>query len=442
MEKNNPKITRAWCFYDWANSVYSLVIISTIFPIYYGAVTKGPDNSEMVSFLGFEVNSSVLFSYSISAAYLVIAFLNPILTAVADYSGRKKLFLQIFCYIGSLSCAGLFFFTRETFTVSMLLFMLAAMGWTGSIVFYNSYLPDIATEDRFDHLSARGFALGYIGSVLLLVVNLAMVLQPALFGIDPANGSLAPRISFLATGIWWFAFAHYTFYYLPKYAHTKPRQGHWLLNGFHELRKVWGQVRKLAMLKRFLLSFFFYNMGVQTVMYVAALFGDKEIQFSGAKDGKLIATILILQLVAIPGAYGFAALSRAIGNIKTLAVAVFLWIGICIAAYFVYTEYPFYMLAACVGLLMGGIQSLSRSTYSKLIPAGTQDTASFFSFYDITEKLAIVLGTFSYGAIAQATGSMRNSVLALMAFFVIGWICLMTIRELKPTKSEQPVLVN
>jgi UMF1 family MFS transporter len=272
----------------------------------------------------------------------------------------------------------------------------------------------------------------------LLVVNLALVLQPALFGLDPANDSLPPRISFLATGIWWFAFAQYTFYYLPKYTHVKARDGKWLMHGFNELQKVWAQVRQLVMLKRFLLSFFFYSMGVQTVMYVAALFGDKEIQL---ESGKLIATILILQLVAIPGAYGFAALSQVIGNIKTLTVAVFFWVCICIGAYFVYTEYPFYILAACVGLVMGGIQSLSRSTYSKLIPADTKETASFFSFYDITEKVAIVLGTFAYGAIAQATGSMRNSVLVLVVFFIVGWICLMTIKEKKTSPQEKPILV-
>jgi UMF1 family MFS transporter len=224
---------------------------------------------------------------------------------------------------------------------------------------------------------------------------------------------------------------------LPKYAHTKPREGNWLLNGFKELKKVFDQVRRLAMLKRFLLSFFFYNMGVQTVMYVAAIFGDKEIKL---ESGKLIVTILILQLVAIPGAYGFAALSRSIGNIKTLAVAVFFWIGICVGAYFIYTEYPFYILAGGVGLVMGGIQSLSRSTYSKLIPADTKDTASFFSFYDITEKLAIVLGTFAYGVITQITGSMRNSVLALMVFFILGFICLMSIKEKKASNQGKTVL--
>lgn len=438
MEKNNAKITRAWCFYDWANSVYSLVIISTIFPIYYGAVAGGYQGTGMVRFLGFEVDSSVLFSYCISAAYLLIALVNPVLTAIADYSGRKKLFLQVFCYIGALSCAGLFFFTRETFTISMFLFMLAAMGWTGSIVFYNSYLPDIATEDRFDQLSAKGFALGYVGSVLLLVFNLALVLQPAWFGLDPANTSLPPRISFLATGIWWLGFAQYTFYYLPKYAYSKPRQGHWLLNGFKELKTVFGQVRRLGMLKRFLMAFFFYSMGVQTVMYLATIFGDKELKLEASK---LIATILILQLVAIAGAYGFAALSRRIGNIQTLALAVLFWVGICIGAYFVYTEYAFYALAACVGLVMGGIQSLSRSTYSKFIPADTRDTASFFSFYDLTEKMGIVLGTFAYGAIAQLTGSMRNSILVLMSFFIIGFFFLMLVRGKKVSKRHNIVPV-
>jgi UMF1 family MFS transporter len=434
MEKNDPKITRAWCFYDWANSVYSLVIISTIFPIYYGAVAKEIDSTDMVTFLGVRLHSTVLFSYSYAFSYLVIALLSPLLTAIADYSGRKKLFLQLFCYLGSLSCAGLFFFSAATFTQSMFLFMLAAMGWTGSIVFYNSYLPDIATEDQFDRLSARGFSMGYIGSVLLLIFNLALVLQPAFFGLDPANTSLPARIAFLTTGLWWLGFAHVTFYFLPKYTRSKPKEGSWLLNGFKELQKVFGQVKQMALLKRFLLSFFLYSMGVQTVMAVATLFGDKELHL---ESGKLIITILILQLVAIAGAYGFARISESIGNIKTLSIAVLVWIGICIGAYFVYTEYSFYLLAAVVGLVMGGIQSLSRSTYSKLIPAHTKDTASFFSFFDITEKLAIVLGTVSYGAIAQVTGSMRNSVLALMIFFILGFICLLTIKEQKAENQEK-----
>lgn len=433
MQKNNPTVTRAWCVYDWANSVYSLVIISTIFPIYYSAVSRDPETeSTLVNFFGIELQSAVLFSYAVSGSFLLIVLMNPFLTAIADYSGRKKLFMQLFCYIGSISCASLFFFTRDTFSLSVVLFMLASIGFTGSIVFYNAYLPEIATEDQYDKLSARGFAMGYIGSVLLLIFNLAMILQPGWFGIAADNTSLPPRIAFLTTGIWWFAFAQYTFYHLPNNIHRKEPQGSWILNGVKELKKVLHQVKGLRMLKRYLLAYFFFNMGVQTVMYVATLFGIEVLKLP---SDNLIITILIIQLVAIAGAYGFAALSARYGNIQALMIAVVVWIGICIAAYFTTTAFEFYVLAAVVGSVMGGIQSLSRSTYSKLIPATTKDHASYFSFYDITEKVSIMLGTLAYGAIAQATGSMRYSILALIVFFVLGLLFLSTI---KGKKSLQP----
>jgi MFS transporter, UMF1 family len=430
MEKNNPTVTRAWCFYDWANSVYSLVIISTIFPIYYSAISENPDGSSWVDFLGFRLESSVLFSYAISGSFLMIAAISPFLTAIADYSGRKKLFLQLFCYLGSLSCAGLFFFTRDTFSFSMILFIMASIGFSGSIVFYNAYLPEIATEDQYDRLSAKGFSMGYIGSVLLLVFNLAMIMKPEWFGIAPDNKSLPPRIAFLTTGLWWFGFAHYTFYHLPGNVYKRKPQGSWILNGFKELQKVLEQVKQLPMLKRFLLAYFFYNMGVQTVMYVATLFGIEELKLPSEA---LIITILIIQLVAIAGAYTFAVLSGKYGNISALIIAVLVWIGICIAAYFIRGQYDFYVLAAVVGSVMGGIQSLSRSTYSKLIPASTVDHASYFSFYDVTEKVSIVLGTLAYGAIAQATGSMRYSVLALIVFFTLGLIFLFMVKGKRST---------
>lgn len=433
MEKNNPTVTRAWCIYDWANSVYSLVITSTIFPIYYSAVAKNADGSSIVNFFGFNLESSVLFSYAISGAFLIIASMSPLLTAIADYSGRKKLFMQLFCYLGSLSCAGLYFFTRETFTISVILFVLASIGFSGSIVFYNSYLPEIATEDQYDRLSAKGFSMGYFGSVLLLIFNLAMIMKPAIFGIAPENTSLPPRIAFLTTGIWWFGFAQYTFYHLPGNVYHRRPQGSWILNGFKELNKVLNQVKQLPMLKRYLLAYFFYNMGVQTVMYVATIFG---IEVLNLPDEALIITILIIQLVAIGGAYAFAILSGKYGNIRALIVAVIIWIGICIGAYFIRGEFDFYVLAAIVGSVMGGIQSLSRSTYSKLIPATTQDHASYFSFYDVTEKVSIVLGTLAYGAIAQVTGSMRNSILALIVFFALGLIFLFMV---KGKKSMEPL---
>ena len=433
MEKNNPTVTRAWCFYDWANSVYSLVITSTIFPIYFSAVSRKPDGTSIVDFLGFQLDSSVLFTYAISSAFLIIAFLSPFLTAIADYSGRKKLFLQLFCYLGSLACAGLYFFTKETFDISVVLFVLATIGFSGSIVFYNAYLPEIATEDQYDRLSARGFSMGYIGSVILLIFNLMMIMKPQWFGIAADNTSLPPRIAFLTTGIWWFVFAQYTFYHLPGNVYQRKPKGSWILNGFKELKRVLDQVVELPLLKRFLLAYFFYNMGVQTVMYLAAIFGEVELRLPSEV---LIITILIIQLVAIAGAYAFARLSGKYGNIRALMVAVAIWIGICVGAYFTYGELQFYALAAVVGSVMGGIQSLSRSTYSKLIPASTIDHASYFSFYDVTEKVSIVLGTLAYCMIAQFTCSMRNSILALITFFALGLLFLFLIRGKKSLEPQ------
>ncbi|WP_162052563.1 MFS transporter [Pontibacter pamirensis] len=433
MEKNNPTVTRAWCFYDWANSVYSLVITSTIFPIYFSAVARNPDGTDVVNFLGFELGSSVLFTYAISAAFLIIAALSPFLTAIADYSGKKKLFMQLFCYLGAASCAGLYFFTRETFTFSVILFVLATIGFSGSIVFYNAYLPEIATEDQYDRLSARGFSMGYIGSVLLLVFNLAMIMMPQWFGIAADNTSLPPRIAFLTTGIWWFGFAQYSFYHLPGNVYQRKPKGNWILNGFKELKHVLDQVKGLPLMKRFLLAYFFYNMGVQTVMYLAAIFGEVELRLPSEV---LILTILIIQLLAVAGAYTFSKLSAKYGNIQALIFAVIIWIGICVGAYFTYSEFQFYALAAVVGSVMGGIQSLSRSTYSKLIPAATIDHAAFFSFYDVTEKVSIVLGTLAYGMIAYYTGSMRNSILALITFFVLGLLFLFLVRGKKSLEPQ------
>ncbi|WP_242693026.1 MFS transporter [Sabulibacter ruber] len=427
--KNDPKVMRAWCFYDWANSVYSLVITTAIFPIYYVAITKNT-NGGIVDFFGFEIPASVLYSYALTGAFLTIAFLSPILTAIADYGGNKKSFMRFFCYMGSLACMGLFFFTEQTFSVSVLLFMIAAIGFSGSIVFYNAYLPEIATEDQFDKLSARGFSLGYIGSMILLILSLALVLFPEVVGIE--DSGLPARISFLMTGLWWFGFSQYSFAYLPNNPGTNKTKGNYLLNGFKELGKVFQMLKELPLLKRFLLAFFFYNMGVQTVMYVASLFGSKELNLP---DESLITVLLIIQAVAIGGAFFFAWLSGKVGNAMALVWAVLVWVGITIGAYFVTTGNQYYVLAFVVGAVMGGVQSLSRSTYSKLLPQ-TKDHASFFSFYDICDKVGLALGTLSFGVTEQIFGSMRNSILTLLVFFVIGLFALLSLRthKLKPAE--------
>ncbi len=414
MELNNPKVIRAWCIYDWANSVYNLVITSTIFPVYYNSVTSA-NGTDIVLFFGFSLPNTVLYSYSLSFSFLVVAALQPLLSGVADYSGKKKFFMQVFTWIGAMSSVGLFFFDGSNIEYGIICSAMASVGYSGALVFYNSFLPEIASYDKYDRVSAKGFSYGYIGSVLLLIVNLFMIQKPGWFGLP--EGSMAAKISFVTVGIWWVSFAQITFAYMPNSAMKGKISRKYLLNGYREIRKVWNSLVQLRDLKRYLRSFFFYNMGVQTVMYMAASFGSKALELTA---GKLILTVLIINIVAVPGSFLFAKISEQKGNKYSIATMIFIWIAICIAAYLVRNEYQFYGLAFTVGMVMGGIQSLSRATYSKLIPSNTDDHASYFSFYNVTYNVSTVIGTFAFGFIEQISGSMRNSALALGGFFIIG----------------------
>jgi UMF1 family MFS transporter len=426
MEKNNPRIINAWCMYDWANSVHALVIVSSIFPVYFTATALSASGTPETDFFGFSIKSSVLFSYTVSISFLITALLVPLCTAIADFTGKKRGFIKFFCYLGAISCMLLFFFTKQTLSVSVIVFALSLIGWSGSIVFYDSYLPDIATEENFDQYSARGFAMGYFGSVLLLLFNLSMVLFPGLYGIT--DKSLPARISFFTVGVWWILFAQIPFKYLPVGQKTRKKTGNWIFAGFIGLKKVYQQLQEQPYLAKFLTAFFMYTMGLRTVMYVATIFGATELKLP---PQSLIITVLLIQLVGIAGSFLFAWLSTQIGNIYALMIGVFIWIGICMGAYYTTEAGEFYILACTVGMVMGGLQALSRATYAKLIPDNTPDSASYFSFYDVTEKLAIVLGTFIYGFVDQWTGSMRNSILALLVIFVFGLILLSRIPSQK-----------
>ncbi len=414
----SKKVIRGWAMYDWANSVYNLVITTTFFPIYFTAVTKKQFGGEIVPFLGRKFINSSLYDYSLAVAYLFIALLYPVLTSIADTRGNKKAFMQFFCYLGAAGCSLLYFFNGANLWLGILCFMMAAMGYVGSLVFYNAFLPEIAAPEDRDRVSAKGFSYGYIGSVILQMIGFILVLTIT------GNPFLAPRITFLLVGIWWASFAQITFSVLPETKSTGPISSRVIAEGFSEMKKVYREIKKLPILKKFLRGFFFYSMGVQTVMLAATLFGSKLLQLA---DTKLIITIVIIQLVAIPGAVWMSRLSEKFGNLRVLIGMVLFWILICFAAYFTARfkeeggnpEIGFYLLAIAVGIVMGGIQSLSRSTYSKLMPE-TKDTASYFSYYDFTEKVAIVIGMFSFGLIEEITGSMKNSVLSLILFFVIG----------------------
>lgn len=423
MQTAPKKVVNAWAMYDWANSSYNLVITSTIFPAYFEAVAV--DNRDIsktaVTFLGRQFENTALYNYALAFAMLVVAFISPLLSSIADYKGNKKNFLNFFLTMGSLACASMFFFDRDTLALGIAAIIIACVGFWGSQVFYNSFLPEIAAPEDRDRISAKGFAYGYVGSVLLQVICFVFVLMHEKFGITEGKGS---QISFLLVGIWWWGFGQYSLRRLPNPvpAGTGDLKHHVLSKGYKELQKVWGQLKEIPSLKRFLSAFFFYNMGVQTVMLVAALYGKSELEIPTTN---LIVAILIIQLIAIPGAFTISWLSSKIGNIKTLMTLVVLWICLCVVAYFLPVGgiFEFYTLGAAVGFIMGGIQSLSRSTYSKLMPV-TKDTTSFFSFYDVTEKIAAVVGIFSFGFITELTGSQRSSVLALATFFIIGLLLL------------------
>lgn len=419
MQTASKKVINGWAMYDWANSVYNLVITTTFFPIYFTALTNAAPFNGEVRIFGRTFVNTALYNYALATAYLAVAFTLPILSSIADYRGNKKKFMQFFCTIGAVACSGLYFFDSTHLPLGIVCMMLAAYGFYASLVFYNSYLPEIAAETDRDRVSAKGFAMGYIGSVLMQLVGFVLVLYrkhiPFL-----ENDADAVRLTFLLVGIWWLAFAQIPFARLPKGTPAATNGHNFITGGFIELKKVWQQLIHLPVLKRFLAGFFFYNMGVQTVMLAATNFGSKVLQLPSTN---LIITVVLIQLVAIIGAFLMSQLSSRFGNLPVLISVVIFWIFVCIAGYYMKTALHFYLLACAVGLVMGGIQSLSRSTYAKLMP-NTKDTASFFSFYDLSEKIAIVVGLFTFGYIEEYTGSMRNSVLALIIFFVLGLVFL------------------
>tara|TARA_A100001011_G_C14322331_1_gene851472 strand:- start:14572 stop:15888 length:1317 start_codon:yes stop_codon:yes gene_type:complete len=425
LKKGSTKLINAWAFYDWANSVYSLVISSAIFPIYYGAIFS---DINTINILGYQIKNTAVISFLTAIAFLLIAILSPILSGIADYIGNKKKFMKIFVYLGSLSCIGLYWFELETIYLGLIFYFLALIGLWSSLVFYNSYLPDIAYPEQQDRASARGFSFGYVGSVILLLANLTMIMLPDLFGIEGSEADAAikaMKYSFVSVGIWWALFSQYSFYFLPKSNHKSKITKDILLNGYRKLKSVFIQLKNLSRLKRFLPAFFLYSMALQTVLLVAAYFGEEEIAWvdSNQKTIGLIVSILLIQIVAIFGAILTARASERYGNIRVLIAINIIWVILCIVAYNIKTPFQFYSIAGLVGMVMGGLQSLSRSTYSKLLP-NTLDTTSFFSFYDVTEKIGIVIGMVCFGLVDQISGSMRNGILFFILFFVLGALML------------------
>ena len=448
----DKKLIGAWAFYDWANSVYSLVISTAVFPLFYSAITEG----KTVVFLGMKWDhADTLYSYALSFSFLVVAFMSPILSAIADYTGNKLKFMKFFCWLGGLSVMSMYFFEDlNTAWIGIVCTILASIGFWSSIVFYNSYLPEVAHPEQQDAISAKGFIYGYIGSIILLIFCLAMILAPDIFGFDLsisdtilANGSEAEinnalenaknaaslkamRISFVMVGLWWIGFAQITFKKLPNNSFNRKPEKDFIWKGFKELKKVWIELKEYPTLKNFLIAFFLLSVGVQTIILLATIFGSIEL---GLGTTNLIVTVLLIQFVAILGAYVFSKVSKKYGNFKAIKITLVIWILVCLAAFMLEKELPnveyyFYALGGLLGLVLGAIQSLTRSTYSKLLPK-TQENATYFSFYDVTEKIAIVLGTFVFGFLIYLTGSMQWSVLSLGLFFIASLVVLSSLKS-------------
>lgn len=410
---SDSKTQWGWAMYDWANSSYSLVISTAIFPIYYAAVMDGAGKMNF-PFFGGDISTTAAYTFVVAAAFLTISLITPYLSALSEISGKKKSFMRVFIYCGSMACAGMFFFTESIMWWGLLSPYLASLCFSGSLVFYNSYLPEIAKIEDQDSLSARGFALGYLGSSLVLIASLVFIQNPDWLGISDV--ALVTRLSFVFVGIWWLCWGEFALYRLPQGVSIliEKNKGY-VRESYLRLFLVFKEFNKINGLNRFLLGFFFASAGVQTVILIASLFGTKVL---GLDSSSLILTILLIQFVAILGSWLFAKLSETYGNIRSLILASALWVVICVLAFFVNSELQFYLLGASVGLVMGGLQSLCRSTFSKMLPL-EDEHVTYFSFFDIAEKLATVLGMVAVGWVETVTGDLRLSPLVLSVFFLI-----------------------
>ena len=433
LPKGSKKLIGAWTLYDWANSVYSLVISTAIFPIYYSEYIFA--NSDSILLFNMDINKDTVISLVSATSFMIVAFLSPLLSGIADYLGNKKTFMKFFVYMGSFSCIGLYWFELETIQVSLILYILALIGLWGSLVFYNSYLPDITYPEQTNIVSAKGFTMGYIGSVILLIINLIMITYYEQFNLS--SEVQAMKYSFVLVGLWWLLFSQYSFYHLPRGNKGVKLPKNIIWNGFRELKGVYKIIRSSKKFTRFLTAFFVFSFSLQTIIFIASYFGVTEIEWSSSSEHwwlqqttGLIISIILIQIIAIVGAILFTKAAEKFGNILVLAIAIASWSIICGYAYFITTPIQFYLIAGFVGFLMGGTQTIARATYSLFIPE-SKDTTSFFSFYDVTEKIGIVIGMVLYGLLAQITGNIRFSVLIFMFFFLLGAILLVRVPKVK-----------
>jgi UMF1 family MFS transporter len=426
--KNDRREVFGWVVYDWANSGFSTTVVAALFGEYLTRLAQAAvgENGVIYSFGPVLVTAKSLAPFTVGVSVFLQVFLLPILGAFGDYSSLKKRLMMLFCYAGVGATCLLFFLTAGRHLLGALIFIAANVCFGASIVYYNSFLPDITTEDQRDRVSSRGFAWGYLGGGLLLALNLLFVFTAGRFGISTG---MAVRLSLLSAGIWWGGFALITFRRLKSRPALRPLPANqsFLTIGFTELRSTFSMLRRLRQTLRYLIGYLFYNDGIQTVISVSGVFLGQELFAARGLETPpsfLLGVLLVVQFLAFFGALGFERLARALGTKHAIIVSLIGWAGIVIYAYgFLHTITQAWILAVLIAIVLGGSQALSRSLFSQMIPRGRE--ASFFGLYEISERGTSWLGPIVFAEVVAYTGSYRQAILSLIAFFVIGTVILL-----------------
>jgi len=428
LEKNNPREVFGWKMYDWANSAFSTTIVGALFGPYLTEITQRVvgENGTVLSLGPFgEITSKSYFPTCVSVAVFLQIFLLPILGSIADYSNLKKKMMALFCYIAVAATCLMYFVDGRLYWLGGLLFIVANLGFGAAVVFYNGFLNDITTEDQRDKVSSRGFAYGYLGGGLLLALNFLLVKSAPRLGMDPF---MAVRLSFLSAGLWWGGFGLISFATLRTRAAEKslPAGKTYLTIGFSELGRTFRELARLRHTLKYLIGYLFFNDGIQTVISMASVFMAQELFTArGLKTDQsfLLLIFLMVQFVAIFGALFFERLAYAINTKNAIMVSLVLWAAVVIYGYgFLQTTNQAWFMAAVIAIVLGGSQALSRSLFSRMIPAGRE--ASFFGIYEVSERGTSWMGPLVFGAVVAATNSYRQALLSLIIFFVVGAIVL------------------
>ncbi len=409
------RVVNSWAMYDWANSAFAVIILTAVYPVYYRALVTNAGRSPE--------DATAYWAYTNSASLLVIALVGPVLGAAADLAGGKMRMLKITLALGVLGSASLAFLGSETFVIGSLLFALANLGFTAGNIFYEALLPHIARPGDLDRVSARGYALGYLGGGLLLVFNVLWLYRPQWFGLP--DREIALRACFISTALWWFIFA------LPLFRNIAEPGGREMarlsagvvIDGWRRLRRTLRQIRRYRQLALFLAAFWLYNDGVSTIIKMAAAYGDEI----GIGHNDMLIALILTQFIGFPSTLGFGALARTLGAKRSILLGLACYMVVSIGGFFIKSAVHFYGLAVVVGLVQGGTQALSRSLFTTMIPKS--QSSEFFGFFSTGEKLAGIVGPALFGLVGQLTGSSRWGIISVTFLFVTGALLLCRVDE-------------